>query len=313
MKKEITNLPQASEESKDPVFSQARPSRLLTYWEIGQQVWTFSRQHDILGRAAQLGYFFLLALFPALLGITALVGMLPIQPIFPRLMTYLHKILPQESLLIVKDHLQQITQETGSGVFSLSLLGALAAASWGMLAIMDTLNTVYNVKESRAIWKSGVTAVFLTIGAAVFVIVSITLILVGESLSQWIADVVGLSWVFTFWWTVLQWPITFVFMLLAADLVYYYAPNIKHAWQWISPGSVLAVSLWILVSLAFKFNAEKLINYNVVYGSITGVIVLMIWLYLSGLILLVGGELNTILESQNLNTQNREASRDTDR
>ncbi len=283
-----------------PAFREKRQSQTHVWWELGKRVVGLSRQHDILSRAAQLGYYFLFAFFPALLGLTAVVGQLPLKPIFPRLIKYLQRFLPQESLLVVQDHLHQITQESGSGVFSLSLLGAIVAASWGMLAIMDTLNSVYNIKESRPIWKSLVTAVFLTIGAAVFVIVSITLILVGESLSQWIAEFVGLSWVFTFWWKVLQWPITFVFMLLAADLIYYYAPNVKHAWQWISPGSVLAVSLWIVVSLAFKFYVEQLMNYNLVYGSITGVIVLMVWFYISGLILLLGGELNAILESEKL-------------
>ncbi len=288
--------------------SQEGRSGLRTWWSLSKIVWHLSRQHDILSRAAQLGYYFLFAFFPALLGLTAVVGKLPLKPIFPRMMKYLQKFLPQESLLVVQDHLQEITQESGSGAFSLSLLGALVAASWGMLAIMDTLNTVYNIKESRPIWKSLVTAVFLTIGATVFVIVSITLILVGESLSQWIAEFVGLSWLFTFWWRVLQWPITFVFMLLAADLIYYYAPNVKHAWQWISPGSVLAVTLWIFVSLAFKFYVEQLINYNIVYGSITGVIVLMVWFYISGLILLLGGELNAILESEKLHKHESQRS-----
>ncbi|MEX2493696.1 MAG: YihY/virulence factor BrkB family protein [Nitrospirales bacterium] len=262
-----------------------------------------SRQHDIFGRAAQLGYFFLLALFPALLGLTGVVGLLPIQPILPRLMEYFHKVLPQESLFLVEDYLRHITQETGSGIFSLSLLGALVAASWGMMAIMETLNTVYNVKEARSLWKAAVTAVLLATGAAAFVIVSMTLILLGESLSLWIAETVGLSWLFTFWWTILQWPITFFFMLIATSLIYYWAPNIHYKWQWIAPGSFLAVFLWIVVSLAFKFYVERLMNYDVVYGSITGVIVLMIWLYLSGLALLIGGELNAVLESNKLNTQ----------
>ncbi len=283
--------------------SQEGQARFRNLWRLAKQIWRLSRQHDILGRAAQLGYFFLLALFPALLSLTGLVSMLPIQPILPRLMEYLHKVLPRESLFLVEDYLQNITQGTGSGIFSLSLLGALVAASWGMMAIMETLNTVYNVKESRVLWKGAVTAVLLTIGAAAFVIVSLTLILTGESLSQWIAETVGLSWLFTFWWMILQWPITFLFMLLATSLIYYWAPNIRHKWQWITPGSVLAVSLWVVASLAFKFYVEKLMNYDVVYGSITGVIVLMIWLYLSGLALLIGGELNAVLESKKLNRQ----------
>lgn len=286
-----------------PASSGKGQSRSHTWWEIGKRVVRLSRQHDIFGRAAQLGYFFLLALFPALLGLTGVVGLLPIQPILPRLMEYFHKVLPQESLFLVEDYLRHITQETGSGIFSLSLLGALVAASWGMMAIMETLNTVYNVKEARSLWKAAVTAVLLATGAAAFVIVSMTLILLGESLSLWIAETVGLSWLFTFWWTILQWPITFFFMLIATSLIYYWAPNIHYKWQWIAPGSFLAVFLWIVVSLAFKFYVERLMNYDVVYGSITGVIVLMIWLYLSGLALLIGGELNAVLESNKLNTQ----------
>jgi membrane protein len=293
-----------------PIFSQKDQSSFSTWWELGKRIVKLSRQHDILGRAAQLGYFFLLAIFPALLGLTSLMGMLPIQSILPRLLKYLHKVLPQESVFLVEDYLQHISQGTESGMFPLSLLGALVAASWGMMAIMETLNTVYNVKESRVIWKAAGTAILLTTGAAAFVIVSITLILVGESLSQWIADVVGLSWVFTFWWTIFQWPMTFFFMLLSSSLIYYWAPNTKHAWQWITPGSVLAVSLWIVVSLAFKFYVEILIDYNVVYGSITGVIVLMIWLYLSGLILLIGGELNVVLESEKLHRQKQKEDRE---
>lgn len=308
MKNEVKNLSQVSGKPVESSTSHEDQSRLRTWWSLSKKIWRLSRQHDILGRAAQLGYFFLLAIFPALLGVTGLVGMLPIQPILPRLMEYLHKVLPQESLFLVEDYLQHITQGIGSGIFPLSLLGALVAASWGMMAIMETLNAVYNVKESRVLWKAAVTAVLLTIGAAAFVIVSITLILIGESLSQWIADAVGLSWLFTLWWTILQWPITFLFMLLATSLIYYWAPNIEHRWQWITPGSFVSGSLWIMVSLAFKFYVEKLMNYDVVYGSITGVIVLMIWLYLSGLVLLIGGELNAVLESEKLNKHESQLS-----
>jgi len=285
------------EEPGESIPSQVWEERFLTWWDLGKRVWSVSQQHDIMGRAAQLGFYFLLSLFPALICLTALVGMLPIQSVLPQMMVDFQKVLPSESLSLVDEYLKQVVQGTGGGIFSLSLLGALVAASWGMMAIIDTLNTVYNVKETRPIWKFGGMAVLLTIGAAVFAIVSMTLILIGEYLSQWIADVVGFSGLFTFGWTLLQWPVTFFFMLLAISLIYYWAPNIKHEWHWVTPGSVLAVVLWIFVSLGFKFYAENLMNYNVVYGSITGVIVLMMWLYFSGLVLLIGGELNAILES----------------
>ena len=276
--------------------------QLLTWWDIAKQVWRSSQEHDILDRAAQLGFYFLLSLFPALLCITTLIGMLPLQSITPQLMRYLQTILPHDSLSVVEKYLQQVPQDTGSSLVSLSLMGALVTASFGMMAMIKTLNTVYGVQETRPIWKIGGIAVLLTIGGAIFTISSMTLILVGENLSQRMADAVGIESVVTSTWTIWQWPIALVLMLLATSLIYYWGPNIKHSWRSLLPGSVFAVALWVVVCLGFKLYAENLMNYNLVYGSITGVIVLMIWLFMSGLVLLIGGEVNGAYESTTLTT-----------
>jgi membrane protein len=265
------------------------------WWTVVKKVWKASFEDDVFARAAQLGFYFLLALFPALLGVTALIGMLPSQVVLPTVMPYAQKVLPSESLVLVERYVGQVIKGSGGGVFSLSLLGSIWAASWGMMAIIYTLNAVYGVRETRPLWKSGATAILLTVGAAVFIISSLVLILAGEQVSQWAADLTGADWWVTMVWPVLQWPVIILLMLVAVNLIYYWAPNIDHEWQWINPGSVLAVSLWILFSLGFKWYVENLINYNAVYGSITGVIILMIWLYVSGLILLIGGELNSLL------------------
>lgn len=263
---------------------------------MAKEVWIASSEDDVFGRAAQLGFYFLLALFPALLGVTALIGTLPSQVVLPTVMPYAEKVLPAESLVLVDRYVEQVIQGSGGGVFSLSLLGALWASSWGMIAIINTLNAVYGVREARPLWKVGTMAVLLTIGAAVFVLTSLVLILAGEQVSSWVAHVTGMDWWVTFGWPVLQWPIIVFLMLGAINLIYYWAPNINHRWQWMNPGSVLAVFLWIILSLGLKVYVENFINYNAVYGSITGVIILMMWLYVSGLTLLIGGELNFILK-----------------
>ncbi|MEO8326870.1 MAG: YihY/virulence factor BrkB family protein, partial [Nitrospirota bacterium] len=206
------------------------------------------------------------------------------------------EVLPAESLILVERYVDQMIQGSGGGLFSLSLLGSLWAASWGMMAIINTLNAVYGVKETRPLWKAGLTAVLLTIGAAVFFITSLILILAGEEVSQWVAEVAGLEWWATLGWPLLQWPVIVLLMLMAVNLIYYWAPNGDHGWQWVKPGSVLAVFLWIILSLGLKFYVENFINYNAVYGPITGVIILMMWLYVGGLTLLLGGELNFILK-----------------
>ncbi len=270
------------------------------WWGLVKEVWIASYEDDVFGRAAQLGFYFLLALFPALLGITALIGMLPQQVVLPTVMPYAQKVLPAESLVLVERYVEQMVQGSGGGLFSLSLVFSLWAASWGMMAIINTLNAVYGVKETRPLWKAGAIVILLTAGAAVFVITSLVLILAGEQVSVWLAEMTGWDWWATLGWPLLRWPVIVLLLLMAIDLVYYWAPNVNHDWEWMKPGSVLAVFLWIILSLGLKFYVENFINYNAVYGPITGVIILMMWLYVSGLTLLLGGELNFILQRSSL-------------
>lgn len=273
--------------------------RLRDMWEVIGEAWVACNKDEVLGRSAQLGFYFMLALFPALLGVKALVGMLPEQVLLPTLMFYAEKVLPEESLILVERYVDQVIQGGGDRVFYLSLLGSLWAASWGMMAIINSLNVVYGVQETRPLWKVGGIAVLLTLGATIFVITSLILILAGEQVIRWIGDFVGKEEVgVTFYWSLLQWPLIVLIMLVALNLIYYFAPNTDHEWQWIKPGSILAVCLWVILSLGMKYYVENFVDYNPVYGSITGVIILMMWLYVSGLALLLGGELNYTLKKR---------------
>jgi membrane protein len=273
--------------------------QLRGMWEVIGETWVACDKDEVLGRSAQLGFYFMLALFPALLGVKALVGMLPEQVLLPTLMLYAEKVLPEESLVLVERYVGQMIQGSGDRVFYLSLLGSLWAASWGMMAIINSLNVVYGVQETRPLWKVGGIAVLLTLGAAIFVITSLILILAGEQVIRWIGDFVGKDEVgVTFYWSLLQWPIIVLIMLVALNLIYYFAPNTNHEWQWIKPGSILAVCLWVILSLGLKYYVENFVDYNPIYGSITGVIILMMWLYVSGLALLLGGELNYTLKKR---------------
>lgn len=273
--------------------------RLRDMWEVIGEAWVACNKDEVLGRSAQLGFYFMLALFPALLGVKALVGMLPEQVLLPTLMFYAEKVLPEESLVLVERYVGQVIQGSGDRVFYLSLLGSLWAASWGMMAIINSLNVVYGVQETRPLWKVGGMAVLLTLGAAIFVITSLILILAGEQVIRWLGDFVDKEEVgVTFYWSLLQWPMIVLIMLVALNLIYYFAPNTDHEWQWIKPGSILAVCLWVILSLGLKYYVENFVDYNPVYGSITGVIILMMWLYVSGLALLLGGELNYTLKKR---------------
>lgn len=260
------------------------------------RLWKESQRDDIFGRAAQLAYYFLLALFPALLFLTALIGLFPLTDMLPELMQYLRTVLPADALSLLERYLENVVRGSGGDILSLGLLGALWASSSGVTAIMEALNVVYGAQETRPYWKVRLIASLLTVGLAGFIILSMTLILYGARIGEWIANIVGLGWLFLLSWNIFQWPAAILLMLFALAVIYYVCPNIEHDWRWVTPGSACAVSLWLGLSLGFKAYVEHFGNYNAAYGSIAGVIVLMLWLYLTGMVMLLGGEINAQIE-----------------
>ena len=270
----------------------------LTLTELGRRLWDESQKDELLGRAAQLSYYALLALFPALIFLTALMGLFSVQSFMPELMSYLRNVLPADALSMVQRFLTQVAEGSGANILSLGALGALWASSSGVTAIMDALNVVFGVKEDRRpFWRVRLTAIVLTTGLAGFVIMSLALVLYGPTIGRWIADLMGFDVVFTWIWNVLQWPVIATLMLIVVAAIYHICPDRQHKrWRWVTPGSVFAVLMWLLVSLGFKAYVDNFGDYNKVYGSIAGVIVLMLWFYWSGMVLLLGGEINAEIE-----------------
>jgi membrane protein len=278
----------------------ANPWKLggLGLMELGRRLWRESLQDELLGRAAQLAYYALLALFPALIVLTALMGLLSVERFMPELMSYLRDVLPADALFMVERFLTQVAEGSGANLLSLGALGALWASSSGVTAIMDALNVVFGVKEDRRpFWRVRLIAILLTIGLAGFVILSLGLVLYGSTIGRWVAELMGFGVAFTWMWNVLQWPIIIGLMLIVVTAIYHICPDrrVRH-WRWLTPGSVFAVVMWLIVSLGFKAYVDNFGNYNKVYGSIAGVIVLMLWMYWSGMVLLLGGEINAEIE-----------------
>ena len=225
----------------------------LSLRELSRRLWRESLKDELLGRAAQLSYYILLALFPALIVLTALMGVFSVQNYMPELMSYLREVLPNDALSMVERFLRQVAEGSGANILSLGGIGTLWASSSGVTAIIDALNVVYGVKsDSRPFWRVRATAILLTIGLAGFVILSLTLVLYGPSLGAWVADLVGLGRVFVVAWSLLQWPVIAGVMLLVVSVIYYVCPDIHQDWRWVSPGSAFAVVMWLVVSLGFK-------------------------------------------------------------
>lgn len=268
----------------------------LSVQELARRVVREIQQDDCLGRAAQLAYYFLFALFPFFLVLTTLLGYLPIPNLLDRLMDMLGQMLPGEALQLVQDNLHELVSGERGGLLSFGLLAALWTSSSALTAIMDSLNRAYDVEEGRPFWKVRGLAMLLTVGLSAFIIVSIVLLTFGPQIGGWIADQMGLGRVFQMAWNVLRWPVIVGLLIVAMALVYYLAPDVEQQWQWITPGSIVAVLGWLLASLGFSYYVNQFGSYNATYGSIGAVIVLLTWMYVSGFFVLVGGEINAEIE-----------------
>ncbi len=264
--------------------------------EFGGRLWQRVEADDVLTRAAALSYYFLFALFPALLFLTALLGLLPVPGMMERLMGYLSRVLPGDTAALVRKTLAQTLHGASTSLLSLGVIGAVWAASAGMVSVIQALNVAHRVIDPRAWWTQRLVAVALTIGLTVFTLTGLTLVVFGERIGEAIAGDVGLGPWFTLAWNLLQWPVVIACLLVGVLLVYHAAPAARYPLSWLAPGSACAVASWLLVSYGLRVYVSHFGSYDATYGSIGGVILLMLWFYLSSLTLLVGAEINAVIQ-----------------
>ena len=273
----------------------------LSWVELGKRVYAEVMDDDVLGRSAQLSYYFLLALFPALLFLTSLLGYLAGEngELRQELFNYLAAVLPGEASKLVSDTVSDVTQSSGGGKLSFGILATFWAASNGMGAISESLNAAYDLKESRPWWKVRLTAVGLTLALTLLIVTALVLILYGHDIADALSIKLGLGSAFATGWKILQWPLVLIFVLVAFALIYYFGPDShQQDWKWITPGAVIGVLLWLLISFAFKAYLSYFNSYSATYGSLGAVIILMLWFYFTGTAILVGGEINSEIENE---------------
>ena len=274
-----------------------RALRVPVGWgEIVRRTWNEVIADNCLGLAAQLAYYFFLALFPALLFLLAIMSFVPIENLMETVTTTLARVAPSDVLNLIRDQILKIAQDKDGGLLTLGMLGTIWSTSAGMTAIIDTLNQAYDIHEGRPWWKVRLTAVGLTVALAIFIVGSTVLVVAGPAMADKVAAWFHLGSAFAWTWKILQWPLVFGLASLGIAIIYYYAPDAEQEWIWITPGSILATLLWLLISLGFRIYVTNFGSYTETYGAVGGVIVVMLWFYLSGLAVLVGAELNAEIE-----------------
>src|SRR5262249_998074 len=188
-----------------------------------------------------------------------------------------------------------IAHQKDVGLLTLGMLGTVWSTSSGVTAIIDTLNQAYDVTETRPWWRVRTISLVLTVALAVFIVLSFALVMVGPTLAEPLAARLYLGPAFEWTWKIAQWPVVFGVVALAIGLIYYYAPDADQRWIWIWPGACLSTALWLAISLGFKYYVKHFTSYPSTYGAIGGVIVMLLWFYVSALAVLVGAELSAEL------------------
>jgi membrane protein len=251
---------------------------------------------DVLNLAAQQAYYFFFALFPALLALISIASFFPLENLTSDIVNTLGEVAPKEVIELINEQLRKISEDRAGGLFTFAFLITLWSSSGAVVSMCTTLNAAYDITEGRPWWKVRLIAIALTVGLAIFVLASMALIVAGPGFAQGLAARVGLGQAFVWTWSIARWPVIFILIATAIALVYYFAPDAEQEFVWITPGSVVATVLWIGVSYGLKTYVTSLGSYTETYGFIGGVMVLLLWFYLSGVALLIGAELNAEIE-----------------
>lgn len=245
--------------------------------------------------ASALAFQMLFSLFPFLLFLIALIGFLDLQRFFDWLQQQAALLLPAQAMDTVNTVIAQFQQQR-AGLFSVGIIVALWTASAGVRSTMLAMNKAYDVEEGRPAWKRIPLSVLYTVGIALMLLSAAALMLVGPEVMSWLAGWVGLEQLIVTLWTWLRWPVAILLLILAVAVIYYVAPDVEQSFRFITPGSVLAVLVWIAASLGFGFYVRNFANYDATYGSVGAIIVMLLYFFISAAVLLFGAELNAVIE-----------------
>ncbi|HXP09890.1 MAG TPA: YihY/virulence factor BrkB family protein [Acidobacteriaceae bacterium] len=303
--------PQARPSKSSQVWSYVSRSPLKSLWDlqgvpfkvIVKNTWDSMFDDNLLGRSAELGFYFLFALFPTLLTACAVLGLAARSAahIYEHMLEYLSIVVPPSALGIVLEAFNQTAAAASTGKITFGLVAALWSASVGFSAIQGTLNVVYRVKETRPYWRARLSAIGVTFLLSIVISLTLASLLVGDLVSRLahlrIHDHL-LAFLTASFARTLGWVIATGFLSLLFALIYYFGPDVKVSrWRWLTPGAAFGMFGWVVGSLGLRVYVHYFNNYSATYGSLGTVIILLTWFYLSGLMLLLGGEINSEIEA----------------
>ncbi|HEY8559430.1 MAG TPA: YihY/virulence factor BrkB family protein [Pyrinomonadaceae bacterium] len=264
-----------------------------------KKVYDEAMAEDVVSNAAQVAFYFIFALFPLLLFLLSLFGLVleSAEEFRQELFVYLREIIPASALALIEQTLNEVVQSSSGGKLTFGFLLALWSASAGIDSLRIVLNDVYDLEETRSWWKYKLTCVLVTLGLTVLICVVIGIVFYGSHVLTSTLTGAGLESVAPYIASALSFIVILAAMLLAFACLYAFVPNHEtFVFRWITPGAVTAVVLWLAFSFGFRIYLAYFDSYAATYGSVGAIIILLLWLYLTALVILIGGVINSVAD-----------------
>jgi membrane protein len=271
----------------------------LTPWQLVGKVFDDVKANNFLGRASELAFDFLFALFPLILLMVTLFGLFASRSVELQddLLSYFADFVPPSAFQLLQKTAAELTANASGGKLTFGIVFALWFASGGVSSIISSLNRAYHVREARSWFKVRTIAIGLTLLISVFLLLALFIVLVSSHLADWLGTELQLQRIVVVLWKIVQWPAAILFVVMSYSVIYYFGPDLKERrWRWITPGSAFGAFLWLLASTGFRIYLHFFNGYSAVYGSLGAVMILLVWLYVAGLAFLTGGEINAEIE-----------------
>lgn len=269
-----------------------------TWWDILKRTFREYRDDNLTDLAAALTYYGVLAIFPMLIVLVSILGLIGHSATQP-LIENLGKVAPGPAREIFTSAIKNVQSNKGTAgiLFIVGLAGGLWSASAYIAGFMRASNIVWDVGEGRPIWKTIPLRLVVTLVTVVLLAVSAVAVVLTGGLAKEVGDVIGVGSSAVTIWDIAKWPVLVLAVSLMISILYYAAPNVRHpGFRWVTPGSILAVLLWIVASAAFAFYVASFASYNKTYGALGSVVVFLVWLWITNTVILLGAELNAEIE-----------------
>lgn len=249
-----------------------------------------------LDSAAQVSFYLLFSLFPFLFFVVTLTAYLPLQAPVDDLLQKASLLMPPQAMALITDQLHALVQTQKPKLLTLGLATAIYSASRGVDAFRGALNLAYDVPEHRSFFRTQFLAIGMTLLGAVLSLVAFAAMLLGGRLGGLLADKLHVGQIWAWLWSWLRFPISALIVMFLVAAAYYVLPDVKQKFRFITPGSVIGTVVWIAATWGFTFYSDHFGHYDVTYGALGGVVLLMMWFYISSLVFIVGGQINALVE-----------------